>query len=416
MTTKLSNVPTTLDDEKGESHTMMNNKMICILFCLCMMLVGCVSTETLKEDPKQIDHESLKEPDDLENKRLKAPENLQLPKETEITLTAIGDILIHDRVYNDAAVTDKGYDFYPKLKYVEPYLNQSTVTFANQETMIGGEEFGLSSYPTFNSPVEVGEVLKEIGVDVVSIANNHTLDRGEEVIQSAIRHWDNLDMMYVGAYKDKVDRDTKRIMDTKEGISLGFLAYTYGTNGIPIPEGKDYLVNLIDKDRMANDIAKMKKEADVIIVSMHLGDEYVRMPNKEQKDLVQFLADKGVHIALGHHPHVLQPTEWVEGKDGNNMFVIYSLGNFFSGQKELYQKLGGIITLTITKQEKGNKSTIDVHSPEFTLTYNASEGEKNYMVYPWSNVTEEMLPDHEAIYEEMYQHMTQWMPELKFID
>src|SRR5690625_1207319 len=208
-----------------------------LLVCIFIGLVGC----TTSEDEMETDNsERIDEAEQKEQREAKQ----------EITLSAVGDILIHDRVYDDAKVRD-GYDFYPMLEAVEPYLNDATVTFANQETMIGGEELGLSSYPAFNSPSEVGDVLKEVGVDIVSVANNHTLDRGEEVIQSALQHWDTLDILYVGAYQDETDKNSMRTIETDAGISLGFLAYTYGTNGIPIPEGKDYLVNMIDQERIS---------------------------------------------------------------------------------------------------------------------------------------------------------------------
>jgi len=376
--------------------------LVSLLLNVFIVLGGCSS-------PEQEIETDTSEPGDI------VGQEEQEESKQEITLTAVGDILIHDRVYDDAKVAD-GYDFYPMLERVERYLKVSTVTFANQETMIGGEEFGLSSYPAFNSPVEVGEVLKEVGVDIVSTANNHTLDRGEDVIQSALQHWDELEMMYVGSYKDETDKDTRRIIETEEGISLGFLAYTYGTNGIPIPEGKDFLVNLIDKKQITSEIEEIKEEVDVVIVSMHFGDEDVQMPNDEQEDLVRHIADEGADIILGHHPHVLQPTEWIEGEDGNETFVIYSLGNFFSGQRELYQKIGGILTLTITKTEDESGSMIDVHSPQFMLTYNADQNEVNYIVLPWSEVNEADLPDKAVIYDEMHEHMTQWMPELEFIE
>lgn len=371
-----------------------------LLLWIFIGLVGCSTSED------EMNTDNSERTDGVEQKE-------QREAKQEITLSAVGDILIHDRVYDDAKVKD-GYDFYPMLEAVEPYLNDATVTFANQETMIGGEELGLSSYPAFNSPVEVGDVLKEVGVDIVSVANNHTLDRGEEVIQNALQHWDKLNMLYVGAYQDETDQNSMRTIETDAGISLGFLAYTYGTNGIPIPEGKDYLVNMIDKERITTDIDEMKEAVDVIVVSMHFGDEDVNMPNKEQKELAQFLADEGVDIILGHHSHVLQPAEWVEGQDGHEAFVIYSLGNFFSGQRELDQKIGGILTLTITKTEAASESVIDIHSPEFMPTYNADQNETDYIVLPWSDVGEADLPNEEQVYAELYDHMTQWMPELEF--
>src|SRR5690625_3560478 len=177
--------------------------LVSLLLNVFIVLGGCSS-------PEQEIETDTSEPGDI------VGQEEQEESKQEITLTAVGDILIHDRVYDDAKVAD-GYDFYPMLERVERYLKVSTVTFANQETMIGGEEFGLSSYPAFNSPVEVGEVLKEVGVDIVSTANNHTLDRGEDVIQRALQHWDELEMMYVGSYKALTDNYTRRISEYMDG-------------------------------------------------------------------------------------------------------------------------------------------------------------------------------------------------------
>jgi len=365
---------------------------------LCIVLSACAGS-TEEEVPTEQRSESIE------------PERI----EKEITLSAIGDILIHDRVYDDAE-TDDGYNFMPMLNQVEPILNDTTITFANQETMLGGEEMGLSGYPAFNSPVEIGDALQEVGVDVVSIANNHTLDRGEEAIQNAIKYWEEINMTYTGAFKDEADRDQIRVYDTDEGISVAFLAYTYGTNGIPVPDGKDYLVNFIDKTLIEDDIAEAKKQADVTVLSLHFGEEYERMPNDEQKDLAQFAADRGVDIVLGHHPHVLQPAEWVEGKDGDETFVIYSLGNFLSGQYEHYRRIGGIAKLTIKQTITEDEETIEVVDPQFMPTYVHDQDENNYEVIPMYQLSNKKLKDANKHYEEIKEHLAQWMPELEFLE
>lgn len=338
------------------------------------------------------------------------------PTHKEITISAIGDLLYHTSVYEDAK-TKEGYDFTPMFSDVEAYLSEATITFANQETMIGGVEHGLSSYPSFNSPKEAGDALKEVGVDVVSIANNHTLDRGEPVIQSSIEHWNQLDMTYVGAYKNQEDKENLRIIETEEGMTVAFLAYTYGTNGIPIPEGKEYLVNLIDKENIKEEIERANKEADATVLSFHFGEEYQPYPSDEQKDLVQFAADHGVHAVIGHHPHVLQPIEWVEGDDGHKTLVIYSLGNFLSGQNEIPRQIGGMFNFTI-KQTIAD-DTIEVISPKFLPTfvsYDLVEGKRvNYNVAPMHKITDEDLPNSKKKYQETVEHMTQWLPELEII-
>ncbi|WP_077324361.1 CapA family protein [Virgibacillus siamensis] len=333
----------------------------------------------------------------------------------KISITAIGDMLIHDRVYEDAK-TKNGYDFRPMLNRVKPYLKNSTITMANQETMIGGIELGLSSYPSFNSPYAVGDALKDAGVDVVTLANNHTLDRGEAAIQSAIKHWESIDMMYTGAFKNEADSNRIRVYETDEGISTAFLAYTYGTNGIPVPTDKDYLVNLIDRGLMESEIQKAKKQADIVVLSMHFGDQYIRMPNDEQKALVQFAADQGVDVVIGHHPHVLQPVDWVKGKHGNKTLVAYSLGNFLSGQDEFYRKIGGIFKFTVHKTIKGNQETVKIDSPKFMPTFVEYENWSDFEVTPMFQLTNDELANAQQHYKEIKQHVSQWMPGLEFIE
>lgn len=374
---------------------MMKKRFLLSISCILFILTGCTQPQ--------------REVRDVEGATEAHVETKAMPFPT-ISLAAVGDVLIHDRVYNKAATAD-GYDFMPMVQSMQPYLESATISFANQETMIGGEKIGLSSYPSFNSPTEVGDALKELGIDIVSIANNHTLDRGEEAILSAINHWDNIDMPYVGAYADAEDASEVRVLETDKGISLAFVAYTYGTNGIPVPTGKEYLVNLIDRKKIAADIEEAKQLADVVVTSLHFGEEYELMPNDVQKDLVQFVVDEGADIVLGHHPHVLQPVDWIEGKEGNQAFVVYSLGNFFSGQRDFEKQTGGMLQLEISKDPRTD--TIYIHHPSFLITYVTAE---DWILQPFFELTEEELVGHEEKYEQMKEHMRQWLPELEFIE
>src|SRR5699024_2704603 len=161
---------------------------------------------------------------------------------------------------------------------ISDYLKDPTLTMANQETVIGGEELGLSGYPRFNSPVEISDHIRELGVDVVTTANNHTLDKGEKAIKNAIQHYEDIGMVYTGSFKSKEDKENIRVIETEEGISVAFLSYTYGTNGIPVPDGKEYLVNLIDREQIKEEVEQAEQVADVTILSYHFGNEYERMP------------------------------------------------------------------------------------------------------------------------------------------
>lgn len=383
-----------------------------IFIITAIVLAGCTSTKNdtslqpvKKQEQMELDETHFSERDEHPN--------MVYDNVREITLSALGDVLIHDRVY-DVAETKDGYDFLPMTDHVKSYMGDATITFANQESVIGGEKVGLSSYPSFNSPYEIGDALKEDGVDIVSMANNHTLDRGEEAIQSAISHWEEIDMMYTGAYKNNKDASRIRVIETDEGMDVAFIAYTYGTNGIDVPEGKDYLVNYIDKKQIKKDIKEARDEADVVVLSLHFGIEYERMPNNEQKELMQFAADEGVDITLGHHPHVLQPVEWVEGENGNEMFAIYSLGNFLSGQDKPYTQTGGILNLTIQQKIKDGESSIEVKDPTFLPTY--VDIDEGYKVYPMFQLNDDQLSDSKKKYEDIKSHMSQWMPELEFIE
>ncbi|WP_096154521.1 MULTISPECIES: CapA family protein [Bacillus] len=325
----------------------------------------------------------------------------------EATISAVGDLLIHSTVYN-AAKTNDGYDFNPMLARVKEFLLTTDISIANQETMVGGTEIGLSTYPTFNTPYEVADALLEAGVDIVSIANNHTIDRGEIAVQNAIKHYEKIGMEYVGGYKDFDDQSTLRTI-TKNGLIFSFLSYTYGTNGIPIPNGKEYLVNLIDKEVIKKDVAHAKQNSDVVVVAMHWGVEYILYPNKEQEELANFLAGIGVDIVIGHHPHVLQPMEFIERKDGGKMFVIYSLGNFLSGQKWDYKDIGGVVQLRVSKSVGAGESKLEITVDDFIPTFVSQQANSKFHVVPLKDAASFGLPNAQAKTEEMMNHMYQWI-------
>lgn len=336
-----------------------------------------------------------------------------VPVTSTITISAVGDILLHKAVYRDAAVGD-GYDFKPMFESVKPYLEKADITFANSESIMSGKEIGISDYPMFGSPVEIGEALKSVGVDVVSMANNHTLDKREKGVRAAINNWNQLGVAYTGAYESQEDRDRIRVIE-ENGVKVAFLSYTYGTNGIPVPEGKPYLVGLLDKELMSKEIRKAKEVADVVVASLHFGIEYQLQPNDEQKEWATFAANEGADIILGHHPHVLQPVEWITRPDGSKAFVIYSLGNFIAAQElqEPYRYIGGILNVEVEKVQLGDDVTIQVKNPSFLPTYIDHKKWSTYKIIPLSHVTEQKLPGVSKLRTSIEERMKQWVPELK---
>ncbi|ODG89675.1 hypothetical protein BED47_14765 [Gottfriedia luciferensis] len=386
----------------------MKKIMIVLATCFFALVCGCTKNnqdeQKVKEDKQNT--EQVKEP--------KEPIKKINQEVTKVTVGAVGDLLIHNEVYEDARLPNGVYNFNKMFDEVRKTMEKPDILVANQETMIGGKQFGLSTYPAFNSPFEVGDALKGAGVDFVTLANNHSLDRGEKIIRSAISHWDAIHMPYTGAFKSQADHDQIRVIN-KNNIRFSFLAYTFGTNGIPVPKGKDYLVNLIDLAKIRSDVARAKKVSDVVVVAMHWGIEYERMPNNTQKNLAKQLADMGVQIIIGNHPHVLQPPAWITGKMGNKSIVFYSLGNYLSAQDEIYELIGGMGTIDVVKTRTDQNVKIELENPSFFPTYNYYRDNRNFKIMSLENINEVNLKNGKMRYNEIMNHMRTNIKDLKSI-
>jgi len=301
----------------------------------------------------------------------------------EATMVAVGDILLHETVYNDFSIDEKTFDFSPLLEDVKPYIEPADFAFANQETNIGGVELGLSAYPNFNSPYEIARDLINIGFNMFARSNNHTLDKGEAGVLAAQKNWETFEGVITAGSTDSLEKRNQIPVIEQNGIKVALLSYSYGFNGYKVPEDKPYLANEFDYDQVASDIEKAKSVADVITVSMHWGVEYSSVPSQTQIEQAQWLADQGVHIILGTHPHVLQPMDRLVGKNGNETIVAYSLGNFISGQIGLERLVGGIMKLDIKKTTIGDQVEIEISQPQFMPTYNYPEGSaSDYKLVP----------------------------------
>ena len=279
------------------------------------------------------------------------------------SLAAIGDVMCHNTQYMDAynSSTDS-YDFSYVFEDIQTYIQSADISIGSLETTFAGKDRGYSNYPTFNSPEQLAYDLSEMGLDVLSTAGNHALDKGFSGLSDTLDVLDDANISHSGTYRSQEDRDSVLIKDVK-GVKVAILSYTYGTNGIPVPSDKEFCVNLIDKDLIKQDIENAKSQnADVIISCMHWGIEYQTTPNDEQEDLANFLFENGVDIILGNHPHVLQPMEKrsVTLADGTvkDCFVVYALGNFICDQNSENTRNSIILNLDITKNPDG-KISID---------------------------------------------------------
>lgn len=330
---------------------------------------------------------------------------------TSISLIMAGDNLINDKLYNAAKKDDGSYDFKSMYSYIKDIVKNYDLAYYNQETILGGSEIGVSSYPAFNSPYEVGDATIDTGFNLVSLATNHTLDRGEKAIINSLNYWNNKsNVLTSGSYLSNDDRNKVNIKEVNN-ITYTMLNYTYGTNGIKVPEGKEYLVNIWPctgnnpdndtkyqeyKEVVKEDILRVRDKVDLLIVAMHFGVEYTHVPTKYQIDMAEFLSSLGVDIIIGTHPHVIMPITYI-----NDTLVIYSLGNFLSAQdtnNDYNTTVGLLSSIKITKNiDKDNNSSIELSDLNNELIYTTNKD--GYKIIPFSNPDiKDYLNDYERVY------------------
>lgn len=307
----------------------------------------------------------------------------EVDPDISVNMTILGDIMCHSTNFKEAYdANTKTYDFSSVFSQIADYVTSADIAIGNVETTFAGESRGYSGYPTFNTPAALATDLVELGVDVVSTANNHSLDKGYTGLVSTLDELDSAGIAHTGTYRSAEEQNTITYKDVK-GIKFAFLSFTYGTNGIPVPKGKEYCVNLIDKNLIKQQIELAKAgNPDVICVNMHWGLEYKSKQNSEQESLADFLFENGVDLIFGSHPHVLEPMEkrTVTLADGTTKdgFVIYSLGNFMSGQVIAETRNSLILNLKVTKHGDTGKISIDSYDyiPTYMLDTSTAEANK----------------------------------------
>lgn len=317
-------------------------------------------------------------------------------KEMSASLIMVGDALIHSSIYMDAKTSTGSYDFRPMLEKIKPIVSKYDLKYYNQETVLGGVELGLSNYPRFNSPYEVGDAFIDAGFNLVSLATNHTMDKGEQGVLNSLSYWSKQqNILTAGSYKSFEDRDRKVIKEIN-GIKYAFFSYTTWTNGLETPTGKEYLNNVYSEELAKNDIERVKDEVDIIIVAMHWGTEYSKGISDSQVEIANYLSSLGVDIIIGSHPHVVEPIEFI----GKTM-VIYSLGNFISDQVGVERLTGLMVSVNIHKTVEKDNTTISLENPEAELiyTYSATYPQKrNFLVYPYSELNDDILKGYKEYY------------------
>lgn len=377
---------------------------ILIIFLLAIIIECCIQSFMKIHNNSELNQNTLKE---IENVTNMVVEEKQIIPDTTIKLTAVGDIMCHNTNYMDAYdSSSRNYDFSYVFTDIKDYIESADIAVGNLETTFAGANRGYSSYPTFNTPEALAIDLKEIGIDLLSTANNHSLDKGYSGIESTIHFLEQAEIDYVGTYTSPENQVSPLIKDVN-GISIAFLSFTYGTNGIPVPEGKEYCINLIDDEYIVNQINLVKKEnPDLICVFMHWGVEYKTNPTEEQERLANLLFNNGVNIILGGHPHILEKMEkrTITLDDGTTKdgFVIYSLGNFMSGQVKENTRSSIILNLEITKNGETGQITIDNINYTPIYMYRKSTGSKRYRILDINKTLDEYESGENNITQKEY--------------
>lgn len=359
---------------------MKKFKLITIFLLTFLIVVLLVKINSINDKVKKVN----KKEDKVITTTIKKKEP------SKISLVMVGDCLIHRFVYEDAYQGNNTYSFKKMFTEVKDLISGSDLAYYNQESNIGGKALGLSAYPRFNSPEEIGDDMINLGFNLVSLANNHTMDKGEKGVINSVNYWKTKPgVYYTGEALSDEDRESNIKIEEKNGIKYAFLSYTTVTNGLVPEKGKEYLTNIYSEEKVKNDIDKVK-DADLIIVAMHWGVEYTTYPTDEQKTIANYLSSLGVDIIIGNHAHSIQPVEMV-----NDTLVFYALGNFISSQDTIDKRTGVLVSLDITKDENDN---ILIDNIKGNLIYTYYSGARNFKVYPYSKLNNSILNNYETYY------------------
>ena len=317
-----------------------------------------------------------------------------------ITLSAVGDMLMHASASNPAIQADGSYNYDYLFANVKDAIAASDVSVVNNEVIMAGNDKGNIGYPAFNVRTELGDAEVRTGFDVMLGATNHAMDQGAYGILNCLEYWKNShpDAAILGIHDSAESASSIYVRDVN-GVKIAMLNYTYGLNGLSVPAGMEYTVDLMTdstKDKIAADIAKAKEISDFVIVFPHWGTEYNLGTDDSQKSWAKFFADNGVDLVIGTHPHVVEPVEWIDRADGGKMLVYYSLGNFVSVQYYNFSMLGGMAKVSITKDSSG--TYISDYGMNFLVThYTAGRGA--ITTYFLDNYTDELASQHAILTE-----------------
>lgn len=317
-------------------------------------------------------------------------------KPARAELLFVGDAMQHQAQLDRALELGNGkeYDYSGCFTFIAPEITAADYAVCNLEVPLGGGP-SYSGYPCFSAPDSYAQALKDAGFDMFLTANNHCLDRRDKAARRTLTALDSLGVDHIGTYKNADEREAAvPFIKNINGIKFGFLNYTYGTNGIPPMDGME--VALIERDRIADEMRKTRDAgAEILVVTIHWGIEYVLLPNKNQKDIAQFLIDNGADLIIGGHPHVIQPMEVIHNdKEKKDVLLVYSLGNFISNMKTADTRGGALVRAVIERDAEGKARFKEADYDTF-FSAKPAGGNTNFTVIP-SWMPEKIPPGQKA--------------------
>lgn len=322
----------------------------------------------------------------------------------EYTIIMVGDVLLHTPVEESCRQADGSYDYDSLFAYTKDAISAADLALVNQEVIIGGAELGITGYPSFNADFSLCDSLTDAGFDVICHATNHAMDKGRKGLVNCAEYWrENYPQITVLGIHDTADTSTacgaEPVILELPDMKITVLNYTYGTNGISLPEDMPYAVDMLEEEQVAADIQRAEKLADFTIVCPHWGTEYRLSPDASQEKWTKIFAENGADLILGTHPHVIEPVEWVaDPESGHEMLVYYSLGNFVNwtsgtGMGTANRMVGGMAEVTIAKNDDGEAEITDYGvSPVVSHVTSGSGGVTAYFL---TEYTEELSEENE---------------------
>ena len=311
-------------------------------------------------------------------------------EEKTVTLAAVGDALIHENILNSGKKKDGTYNYDAIFSNVKDYLANFDVKIINQETIFINDSSKFAGYPSFGTPVEMGDAMRNAGFNVITCATNHAYDRGAKGIINTVDYWKQYEdsVLMTGIYKDQESYDTISVREYN-GIKIAFLNYTTLLNSGAKKE--PYYIRMYKESNAVKEIKEAKKIADFVIVLPHWGIEYEHEPSDEQERMAKKLAEAGADVIIGCHPHVVQPMKVITTSDDRRVPCYYSLGNFVSNMFWFKCQLEGMAELTIVKW---NGKT-ELKSAEYTPIVNhMNSDDSKFTVYLLSDYTDDLYKDH----------------------